>query len=86
MSSLYRPIVAVAGLNGSLGQQTLAALLSPQFINYFQLPIRVLTRNLSNLDGDVYSADRVWRNSLSRQFWHTTDIACLPFVGMGCGD
>lgn len=87
MSSLYRPIVAIAGLNGSLGQQTLAALLSPQFINYFQLPIRVLTRNPSNLDGYVYySADMVWRNTLSRRFWHTTDIACLPFVGMGCGD
>ncbi|PUU83678.1 hypothetical protein B9Z19DRAFT_783049 [Tuber borchii] len=58
MSSLYRPIVAIAGLNGSLGQQTLKALLSPEFINDFQLPIRVLTRNLSNLDGNVYySAD-----------------------------
>lgn len=86
MSSLYRPIVAIAGLNGSLGQQTLAALLSSQFINYFQLPIRVLTRNPSHLDGYVYSADMVWRNTLSRQFWHTTDIACFPLVGMECGD
>ncbi|RPB06172.1 NAD(P)-binding protein [Choiromyces venosus 120613-1] len=57
MSSSYKPIVAIAGLNGALGQQTLAALLSPQFISYFQLPIRVLTRNPSNLDGYVYSAD-----------------------------
>lgn len=63
MSSSYKPIVAIAGLSGVLGQLTLAALLSHQFINYFQLPIRVLTRNPSNIE-DVYPAEMVWRSSL----------------------
>ncbi|KAG0633469.1 hypothetical protein HOY80DRAFT_1063689 [Tuber brumale] len=55
-SYIYRPIVAIAGLNGALGQMTLEALLSPQFIDRFQLPIRVLTRNLSNFSGSPYLA------------------------------
>ncbi|PWW79816.1 NAD(P)-binding protein [Tuber magnatum] len=58
MSPSYKPIVAIAGLNGTLGQQTLAALLSHQFINCFHLPIRVLTRDPSNIGGEyVYTAD-----------------------------
>ncbi|KAG0126425.1 hypothetical protein HOY82DRAFT_615064 [Tuber indicum] len=53
-SHIYRPIVAIAGLNGTLGKWTLEALLSPQFIDRFQLPIRVLTRSLTNFGGSPY--------------------------------
>ncbi|KAH0614050.1 uncharacterized protein H6S33_005936 [Morchella sextelata] len=56
MSSSYRPVVAIAGLGGVLGQATLDALLSPQFASSFQLPIRVLMRDPSRFGGPVHSA------------------------------
>lgn len=59
MSSSYRPVVAIAGLGGVLGQATLDALLSPQFASSFQLPIRVLMRDPSRFGGPVHPAGMV---------------------------
>lgn len=59
MTSPYRPVVAIAGLNGALGQATLDALLSTQFISSFQLPIRVLMRTPLNFQGPIYPAGMV---------------------------
>lgn len=59
MSSSYRPVVAVAGLNGALGQATIDALLSAQFMSSFQLPIRILMRTPLDFRGPVYPAGMV---------------------------
>lgn len=59
MAGPYKPVIAIAGLNGILGQATLAALLSREFKKSFHLPIRVLTRTAADIRGHPYSSDMV---------------------------
>lgn len=73
MSPPYKPIVAIAGLNGALGQATLDALLSAQFMSSFQLPIRVLMRTPLNFQGPVYPAGMVYNTLLFLFVFDTLD-------------
>lgn len=84
--SSYRPVVAIAGLNGALGQATLDALLSTQFMASFQLPVRVLMRTPLNFQGPMYPAGMVsialtyfWNC-----FWFEADVG-EPFIQFNSG-
>ncbi|KAF3185253.1 hypothetical protein TWF225_005726 [Orbilia oligospora] len=46
-SGYLKPKVALIGSGGLLGDATLTAFLSPEFSDYFEKPIRVLTRNIA---------------------------------------
>lgn len=93
--SSYRPVVAIAGLNGALGQATLDALLSTQFMASFQLPIRVLMRTPLNFQGPMYPAGMV-RIALiyfgvifgSRLMWgnHSFNSIQAVYLGVDYGD
>lgn len=42
---MYKPTIAVVGLNGAIGKHTINALLSPAFKSLYTLPIRAVTRD-----------------------------------------
>lgn len=49
---MSKPSVAVFGINGALGDSTIAAFLSPTFTEKFSLPILAVTRDASQKTSD----------------------------------
>lgn len=46
MSSQTKPTVAIVGINGTLGERVITAILSETFKSHFSLPIRLVTGNI----------------------------------------
>ena len=51
--SVYKPTVAILGINGAIGVHALNAFLSPTFSSLFTLPIRIVTRDPSKIKTNV---------------------------------
>ncbi|KAF5106395.1 hypothetical protein DV453_003970 [Geotrichum candidum] len=51
--SVYKPTVAILGINGTIGTHVLNAFLSPTFSSLFTLPIRIVTRDPSKIKANV---------------------------------
>ena len=51
--SVYKPTVAILGINGTIGTHVLNAFLSPTFSSLFTLPIRIVTRDPSKIKTNV---------------------------------
>ncbi|KAF5102400.1 hypothetical protein DV451_001895 [Geotrichum candidum] len=51
--SVYKPTVAILGINGAIGVHALNAFLSPTFSSLFTLPIRIVTRDPSKIKANV---------------------------------
>ncbi|CDO56489.1 hypothetical protein DV113_002608 [Geotrichum candidum] len=72
--SSYKPTIAIAGINGTLGRHVLQSLLSEPFVSKINLPIRVISRNPDKIKANVPEV-----TTLNVEF-HNADLHSLDSV------